>query len=122
MTATDELRRLLDERGVEHRQTEWIDGITVKWRGSDGSEYGARNGLSFDGPTGGLVLYDLSPEKAVEATLGSDLEAENEKLRKLVRDMVHWMPCSKPCSRCERYKYPEGCEFEIRRRELGVDV
>ena len=70
MTATDELRRLLDERGVECRQTEWIDGITVKWRGSDGSEYGARNGLSFDGPTGGLVLYDLTPAQAVEATLG----------------------------------------------------
>ncbi|MBQ2680587.1 MAG: hypothetical protein IJF97_01475 [Eggerthellaceae bacterium] len=70
MTATDELRRLLDERRVECRQTEWIDGITVKWRGSDGSEYGARNGLSFDGPTGGLVLYDLTPAQAVEATLG----------------------------------------------------
>ena len=70
MSATDELRRLLDERGVECRQTEWIDGITVKWRGSDGSEYGARNGLSFDGPTGGLVLYDLTPAQAVEATLG----------------------------------------------------
>lgn len=91
MTATDELRRLLDGRGVECRQTEWIDGITVRWRGSDGSEYGARNGLSFDGPTGGLVLYDLTPAQAVEATLGSDLQAENEKLRELVRDMWNWL-------------------------------
>ena len=70
MTATDELRRLLDERGVECRQTEWIDGITVKWHGSDGIEYGARNDVSFDGPTGRLVLYGISPEHAVEATLG----------------------------------------------------
>lgn len=43
-------------------------------------------------------------------------------LRELVRDMLHWMPCKRPCQRCERYRYPEGCEFEIRRRELGVDA
>ena len=114
MTATDELRRLLDERGVECRQTEWIDGITVKWRGSDGSEYGARNGLSFDGPTGGLVLYDLTPAQAVEATLGSDLKAENAKLRELVRDMVDWAYISDYCDLEE--------QFGDRMRELGVDV
>lgn len=47
---------------------------------------------------------------------------QNAELRGLVRDMLRWMPCPKPCSRCERYKYPEGCEFEIRRQELGVDA
>lgn len=49
------------------------------------------------------------------------LNEENAELRKLVLDMLRWMPCPRPCSRCERYRYPEGCEFEIRRRELGVD-
>ena len=70
MTATDELRRLLDEHGVECRQTEWIDGTTIKWHGSDGIEYGARNGVSFDGPTGRLMLYGVTPEQAIDATLG----------------------------------------------------
>lgn len=50
------------------------------------------------------------------------LQAENAKLRELARDMLHWMPCQRPCQRCERYRYPEGCEFEIRRRKLGVEV
>lgn len=50
------------------------------------------------------------------------LQTENTKLRELVRDMLHWMPCQRPCQRCERYRYPEGCEFEIRRRKLGVEV
>lgn len=119
MTATDELCRLLDGRGVECRQTEWIDGITVRWRGSDGSEYGARNGLSFDGPTGGLVLYDLTPAQAVEATLGSDLQAENEKLRELVRDLYACIN-HRDCDCCEYAD--EACEFERNMSELGVEV
>lgn len=47
---------------------------------------------------------------------------ENEKLRELVRDMLRWMPCPKNCLVCERYRYPEGCEFEQRWRELGIEV
>lgn len=47
---------------------------------------------------------------------------ENAKLRELCRDMLRWMPCPRPCSRCERYEYPGGCEFERRRRELGIEV
>ena len=49
------------------------------------------------------------------------LRTENAKLRELVADMLHWMPCVRPCGHCERYRYPEGCEFAIRMRELGVD-
>lgn len=40
----------------------------------------------------------------------------------LVRDMLRWMPCHGPCRRCEQYKYPNGCEFERRRLELGIEV
>ena len=128
MTATDELRRLLDERGVEHRQTEWIDGITVKWRGSDGSEYVARHGLSFDGPTGGLVLYDLTPAQAVEATLGSDLQAENAKLRELVLDyeeLTAKLCDSRECDECPFDTESTMCKHMhmlLRVGELGVDV
>ena len=48
--------------------------------------------------------------------------AENEKLRELARDMLRWMPCMRPCSHCERYVYPEGCEFKIRGRMLGLPI
>ena len=48
------------------------------------------------------------------------LQDENDQLRELVRDMVHWMPCQRPCGHCERYRYPEGCEFASRWRELEV--
>ena len=40
------------------------------------------------------------------------------ELEKLTIDMLRWMPCPRPCHHCERYVYPEGCEFEIRRRKL----
>lgn len=41
-------------------------------------------------------------------------------LEKLARDMLRWMPCPRPCWRCERYRYPEGCEFARRARKMGL--
>ena len=70
MTATDELRRLLDERGVDHESTEWIDGVTVSWQDSDGTVFCARESLSLGGPTGTLDVYRLTPSQAIDATLG----------------------------------------------------
>ena len=69
-SATDELRRLLDERGVDHESTEWIDGVTVSWQDSDGTVFCARESLSLGGPTGTLDVYRLTPSQAVAATLG----------------------------------------------------
>lgn len=51
-----------------------------------------------------------------------EAEIENAKLQKLVQDILHWMPCHRPCGKCERYEYPNGCEFERRGRELGIEV
>lgn len=67
MTATDRLRALLDERGVEWHET--VDG-TTHWRNVDGSLYWAREGFTFDGPNGKVTAFNLTPEQAVEATLG----------------------------------------------------
>lgn len=63
MSATDELRRLLDERGVEW----WEEYGFTYWRN--------RFGYSCNCATGhesGMVsvLFDAKPEQAVEATLG----------------------------------------------------
>lgn len=71
-SATDELRRLLDERGVEWRRTphyssESIDNETV-FRG-EGIEWIANDHLN--GHIGLRALrYEVTPEQAVEATLG----------------------------------------------------
>ncbi len=59
MTATDELRRMLDERGVE-----WHGDIATYWRDADAVEsLFADNALD-------VSLYAISPEQAIEATLG----------------------------------------------------
>ena len=48
-------------------------------------------------------------------------QAEEIKQRdKLIRDIIHWIPCPRYCGTCERFRYPEGCEFAIRAKELGV--
>lgn len=110
MTATDELRRLLDERGVE-----WDYGIT----GSTTTRFSV-NGidLTFTPMRDGLVCSTiLTPEQAVEATLGSDLKAENDKLRELVR-VMHGELVS-----CEDNGYVcGGHKFDERVRELGIEV
>ena len=67
MTATDELRKLLDERGVRwtskptHPETTWAH---------DGWWYNAKFEPWSDS-TFKVIIYDLTPEQAVAATLGA---------------------------------------------------
>ena len=61
MTATDELRRMLDERGVEYKT---IGERCVEYANVQIIEYG-------DSTSGVLVaISHVSPEQAIEATLG----------------------------------------------------
>ena len=65
MSATDELRRLLDERGVE-----WFESVTRKgltWIYRDGK---AIRFHPWQPDTLKVSMFDLTPEQAVEATLG----------------------------------------------------
>ena len=67
MSATDELRRLLDERGVK-----WMP---VAWRPQRETFYHAANGVGFcaDEYTDGIRIYTdatITPEQAIAATLG----------------------------------------------------
>jgi hypothetical protein len=65
MTATEELRRMLDERGIEYsahedswaKETYWIVSHNP-YRFSERSEYGT------------CVLHNITPEQAIAATLG----------------------------------------------------
>lgn len=69
MSATDELRRLLDERGVEWGAEESeLDHVTT-WNANGGQA------MFYESKTTNPNLlqvnyYDLTPEQAVEATLG----------------------------------------------------
>ena len=64
MSATDELRRLLDERGVEH-----YDGTEMTLWLKDGMGYRASADEGLNGYIQ-LHLWCTTPEQAVEATLG----------------------------------------------------
>ena len=73
MTATDELRALLDERGIEWgsiREDESESDYLTEWQfdGKQGRaiaiEWAVGSGLSI-----GIQRYHLTPEQAVEATL-----------------------------------------------------
>lgn len=70
MTATDELRRLLDERGVEWRkpaQEYWV--LLGMPEGDSATIVGE---LSIEEATDGtLVAYNLTHEQAIAITLGS---------------------------------------------------
>ena len=63
MTATDELRRMLDERGVEHEG----GGRSLRWR----DRYGIMM-QAFPLANGelGMGVWSCTPEQAIDATLG----------------------------------------------------
>ena len=88
MTATDELRKLLDKRGVKYKShylyTSWYADMRLH--------------VAKDNMNGTLTVDNLTPEQAIAATLGSDREAELEALAKdLYENAVEfnfkgWMP------------------------------
>ena len=115
MTATDELRRLLDERGAE-----WIGtSFSTPTKGhptntSLGEEHHEATFIEYDDGNV-LRLFDLTPEQAVEATLGSDIKAENEKLRELCADLYDHAAFS-----IDYFGDAHG--ILPRMRELGIEV
>lgn len=70
MTATDHLRQLLDERGVEWEDMSSRPYVCTSWRDPDGEPCTALEGAD-DIPDGKLSVQALlTPEQVVEATLG----------------------------------------------------
>jgi len=72
MTATDELRRMLDERGVEYETGETVDGETVAtfWYDREGYPCSAIEGAD-DIPDGEINMQAcVTPEQAIAATVG----------------------------------------------------
>lgn len=70
MSATDELRRMLDERGVEYEEEYKYFGHYFTW-----GENGCYSFASY--PAGAVLrIWDCTPEQAIAATLGNG-ECEN---------------------------------------------
>lgn len=131
MTETERLRALLDGRGVEHLDydsycnTSWV----TEHPSAENSWRRVWANVHENQTTHNLILtWIVTPEQAVEATLGSDLKAENAKLRELVRDM--WTSCpvhDSDCAECthaivdDSGEWPRyGCDLFDRMHELGV--
>ena len=70
MSATDELRRLLDERGVEHYDG-WSGEIRyTKWQGTSSMWFLTHDSFGTDGSMLYVQGVDMTPEQAIAATLG----------------------------------------------------
>lgn len=109
---TTELRELLDERGVEY-----VIGYDQKGTSAVETTYFEHDGKSVefmawvDIDHTKLTAYDLTPEQAIAATLGSEREA---KLERLVRSLY-----------ADYYdEWPDRAEevYADRMKELGIEV
>ena len=97
MSATDELRRLLDERGVEWR---WEDERTTYWYVTvDGEEWGEWKATEM----GGCLFLDfssgeiLTPAQAIAATLGA---GTCHNVHEPPKDTTFWPAPHFKCSEC----------------------
>lgn len=122
MTATEELRRMLDERGVEHYDgvecTYWGDTVLARRDGSCPiyrfSATEVADGVS-------VHLLRVSPEQAIEATLGrgecrisvQDNLAETEGMGDvwLECDACHWQMPLEPSA--PRFSYCPNCGRKV---------
>lgn len=68
MTATDELRALLDERGVEWGETDTYRLLVTSWNDASGHSWVFME--HRDGRFSKLTAYHLTPAQAIDATLG----------------------------------------------------
>ena len=68
MTATEEVRHLLDERGVEWDASDTYRLLVTSWKDANGHSWAFME--HRDGSFSKLTAYHLTAKQAVEATLG----------------------------------------------------
>lgn len=112
MTVTDELRRMLDERGVEH-----YDGTeNTLWGYEDYNEFTGIYRFSADETSDGRMqvrLWHATPAQAIEATLGRGTTTRHGKYRTKYGRSV---PCCECCGYGigdERWHYCPSCGAEV---------
>lgn len=67
-SATEKLRELLDERGVEWMDDSYAQLWCTVWNGHDGKKW--RMNENRSGMLTALKAWQVTPEQAIEATLG----------------------------------------------------
>ena len=123
-TATDELRRLLDERGVEWRERVWggKHSITTFWHARGVRWHYRENRF------GELRLHadGLSPEQAIDATLGSCNCSNSERTNETCRNVcnsVSEFTCSECGFNCDLTSWIslfDGDDGRHRHHHLGI--
>ena len=103
-SATEVLRRLLDERGVEWGASDTYRLLVTSWSDASGHSWSFME--HRDGSFSKLTAYHLTPEQAIAATLGS-------------------CNCSNNCTNSERtgtcYDTGESRIFHCSECDLGLD-
>lgn len=131
MSATERLRELLDERGVEW----WSKPRLVVGGVEKGTEFDAADGrwvCAIEALDGTICVSHLTPEQAVTVTLGCEitgetsdgvrelqrLEAENAKLRRAFNETLIRLVAANDVA-VSSYMDDEYLELL---RELGIEV
>ena len=124
MSATDELRCLLDERGVEWRERVWggKHSITTFWHARGVRWHYRENRF------GELRLHadGLSPEQAIDATLGSCNCSNSERTNETCRNVcnsVSEFTCSECGFNCDLTSWIslfDGDDGRHRHHHLGI--
>lgn len=133
MSATDELRRLLDERGVEWTA---IHDTCTSWMMPVGNQLqdGFRVPVRYDGTL--HVECVMSPTQAIAATLGNDgvrgtndgvdecdqLKAENKKLRELIKFAYDCATSGVSCRDCDLAFGKGNCQLKADLKSAGIEV
>lgn len=90
-SATERLRELLDERGVEYRFNESTKVFEWHFEGTDGE--GSAHATEVNGGIN-IIACSLTPEQAIEATLGRETcEVEGSYEDPLYLQQVYQLSC-----------------------------
>lgn len=105
--ATDELRRLLDERGVEYRVNETTKVFEWYFDGTDGE--GSAHATEVNGGIN-IMACSLTPAQAIAATLGGDDKSRWFQLfgtpERAARTVMRYL-----FDGCEGAECADGCPF-----------
>ena len=112
MTATERIRAMLDERGVEWTVPDesWNQDSITYWK------VGSIKWVAFESENDTLWLNcnsvtDLTPEQAIAATLGAtDAKPTQVESSGTCHDLVHVVRC-RDCKHCMSYWKSDYCDY-----------
>ena len=88
MTGIDELRKLLDERDVEHSDFASVYRLSTRWQ--DSSRRVIEHQLRKDADIGDMgIVRNLTPEQAIAATLGTPVTGETSDGYHTFNELYH---------------------------------